>query len=68
LRTVREKLQARIEELDARLRRMVEQVPAEYRGDTEFQKRLNELLAKRSALMLQRDLGFMITDRRKVRG
>lgn len=67
MRTVREKLQARIEELDGWLRMHVDAVdPAD--RDAAWYETTDAVLAKRSALMAQRDIGFMITDRRKVRG
>lgn len=67
MRTVREKLRDEIQELDEFLARMVEQVLPEHRSEPAFQEQLDALLARRSSLMTQRDMGFRITDRRRVR-
>lgn len=67
MRTVRERLQARIDALDRILRVHARAVdPAD--RDERWHATVDEVLAKRSALMAQRDMGFMVTDRRRVRG
>jgi len=66
VRTVREKLRARIDRVDEQLRECVA-VPAP-RRDTAWHALVDELLKKRSALSEQQRLGFLITDRRRVRG
>jgi hypothetical protein len=64
---VRERLQARIDELDQWLTEHACAVaPAD--RDQAWHDAMDEALKRRSVLMTQRDLGFMITDRRRVRG
>lgn len=67
VRTVRERLQRRIEEVDSWLRLHASAVAPPDRGQA-WHDVADELLKRRGALMVQRDLGFMITDRRRVRG
>ncbi len=67
VRTVRERLRARIDELDACARVHMAAVPHGERDD-HWRAEMDKMLSERSALMTQRDLGFMITDRRRVRG
>lgn len=67
VKSVREKLQAQIDEVDAWLRVYARAVdPAD--RDQSWRDTVDAALGRRSALVAQRDLGFMITDRRRVRG
>lgn len=67
VRTVREQLQRRIDEVDTWIRVHAQAAEPGDR-DERWHEAVNELLVKRDALVQQQKLGFMITDRRKVRG
>lgn len=67
MKTIRERLLRKIEKLDGDIRAHVAAVPRDRRCAA-WHESLDALLKKRGELMAQRDLGFMITDRRKVRG
>lgn len=67
VRTVGERLQRRIDEVDAWIRAHAEAAAPGDR-DEHWHATVNELLGKRASLVQQQKLGFMITDRRKVRG
>jgi hypothetical protein len=66
VKSVREKLRDQLAEVNRRLVRAAE-VPPVWRGDA-WHAEVDALLSRREALVVQVELGFMITDNRKVRG
>lgn len=67
MRTVQGKLQAQIDQLDQILWLHARTVHPLDR-DALWHETANEALERRSSLRAQQDAGFMITDKRKVRG